>query len=557
MAKVKANENGKVWLKKEMQRYNGAVLFVAVLTCFATLFSLAFAYMVRYLINSASDGKAKLLIIFSVVLLGLLLLRIALQTLSGYLSEKLRVKIIAQQRTKIFSKILRSDYKAIQGYHSGELLNRLTTDIQEVSIVTVGLLPAVCGMSIQFVGAIVALMTLNPYFTCLYVVCGGIFGGLTAIFKKQIKKRQKEVLQADGQSRAFMQESLTSIMTLKAYSAEYKTTDKADIFSENYYQKAMRRNTLRAGMNALFSLISNFGLILAIVLCSVSILLEQNNDYGSILSMILLLMQLQQPFSAVSSIIPAYYARLASGERLSEIDEISTEETTQSVKDTASLYNATKRICFENLHFAYDRDTIFAGATASIEKGEIVCLTGASGTGKSTLFRLLLQVYEQSQGEIYLQTETGNLPITAKTRGLFAYVPQGNFLFSGTIYENLTFFCDELGEETDKKIQTALKTACAEFVWELPQGLQTRLGEDGEGLSEGQTQRLAVARAILSNRPILLLDEATSALDSETEQRLLENIRLLQDKTCLIVTHRPAALQIADKVLTVENQSIK
>ena len=166
-------------------------------------------------------------------------------------------------------------------------------------------------------------------------------------------------------------------------------------------------------------------------------------------------------------------------------------------------------------------------------------------------------MYEQSQGEIYLQTETGNLPITAKTRGLFAYVPQGNFLFSGTIYENLTFFCDELGEETDKKIQTALKTACAEFVWELPQGLQTRLGEDGEGLSEGQTQRLAVARAILSNRPILLLDEATSALDSETEQRLLENIRLLQDKTCLIVTHRPAALQIADKVLTVENQSIK
>ena len=557
MAKVKASEKGKVWLEKEMQRYNGAVLFVAILTCFATLFSLAFAYMVRYLINSASDGKATLLIIFSAVLLGLLLLRIALQTLSGYLSEKLRAKIVAQQRTKIFSKILRSDYKAIQSYHSGELLNRLTTDIQEVSVVTVGLLPAVCGMSIQFVGAIVALMTLNPYFTCLYVVCGGIFGGLTAVFKKQIKKRQKEVLQADGQSRAFMQESLTSIMTLKAYSAEWKTTDKADIFSENYYQKAMRRNSLRAGMNALFSLISNFGLILAIVLCSVSILLEQNSDYGSILSMILLLMQLQQPFSAVSSIIPAYYARLASGERLSEIDEISTEETTQSVKDTASLYNATKRICLDNVHFGYDRDTIFAGATASIEKGEIVCVTGASGTGKSTLFRLLLQVYEQSQGEIYLQTETGNLPITAKTRGLFAYVPQGNFLFSGTIYENLTFFCDELGEETDKKIQTALKTACAEFVWELPQGLQTRLGEDGEGLSEGQTQRLAVARAILSDRPILLLDEATSALDSETEQRLLENIRLLQDKTCLIVTHRPAALQIADKVLTVENQSIK
>ena len=149
-------------------------------------------------------------------------------------------------------------------------------------------------------------------------------------------------------------------------------------------------------------------------------------------------------------------------------------------------------------------------------------------------------------------------PITAKERGLFAYVPQGHFLFSGTIYENLTFFSEETNSEIlGEKVKNALKTACAVFVWELPQGLQTPLLEGGSGLSEGQTQRLAVARAILSDRPILLLDEATSALDGETERKLVENIKKLQDKTCLIVTHREMALSIADKILRVENGNIE
>jgi ATP-binding cassette subfamily B protein len=144
--------------------------------------------------------------------------------------------------------------------------------------------------------------------------------------------------------------------------------------------------------------------------------------------------------------------------------------------------------------------------------------------------------------------------LSAKDRGLFAYVPQGNFLFSGSIYENLTFFSDEKDETIlQQRIREGLKTACADFVWDLPNGLQTQLTEDGGGLSEGQLQRLAVARAIVSNRPILLLDEATSALDSETEKALLQNIKALQGKTCFIVTHRPAALEIADEILHIEN----
>ena len=553
------SESGKAWLKKEMRPYHGRVFFLTALTVLSTSLSLAFAYMVRYLINSASADKPKELLVFALVLLGLLLLRICIQTVSGYLSEKLRAKIVAELRVKAFSKILRSDYAKVQTYHSGELLNRLTTDIQEVATDTVGLAPAIVGMVVQCLGAIAALLTIDPLFTGIYVVCGAIFGGISAAFRRQFKKHQKEVLEADGNTRSFMQEGVYSVMTLKAYGAEEKTTEKAKNYANVYYAKRMKRNVLRSSMNAVFSLLSNFGLIFAVVWCSIDVL-NGNSDYGSILSVILLLMQLQHPFSAFSSLIPVYYSQMASGERLSELDALPCEMIANTNENSEAVYREMREISFENVAFTYGRESVLTDACGVIKKGEIVCLTGASGSGKSTIFKLLLNVYAPTQGDIRLKgdyAQENGMSLTAQERSLFAYVPQGNFLFSGTIYENLTFFADKKeNEDLNIRVEKALQTACAEFVYELPQGLQTPLNENGGGLSEGQTQRLAVARAILSDRPILLLDEATSALDGETESRLLENIRALKDKTCLIVTHRPAALNIADRILTVENGKI-
>ncbi|MBQ8291829.1 MAG: ABC transporter ATP-binding protein [Clostridia bacterium] len=548
------SHNGKTWLKKEMKPYRGFVFFLTVLSVVTTSLSLVFAYMTRYLINSASNGQTKRLFAFAAALLGVLLVRIALQTFSGYMAEKLRAKIVSELRTRTFSKILRSDYGHLQAYHSGELLNRLTSDIQEVAADTVGLMPTVVGMIVQCIGAIMALLTIDPLFTGIYVVCGGIFGGITAFFRKQIKKRQKELLQADGESRAFMQESVASVMTLKAYGAEERSTQKAGALASVYYDKRMGRNRLRSFMNAVFSLLSNFGLIFAVVWCSVSVL-RGNTDYGSILSVILLLMQLQHPFSAFSSVIPVFYSRIASGERLQELDDLPKETLAEKGGECIRLYETMNEICFENVDFTYGRDSVLSGACVAFNKGEIVCLTGPSGAGKSTIFKLLLSVFTPTSGNILLNGKERTC-LTAKERGLFAYVPQGKFLFSGTIYENLTFFTDKESEDLETRVKNALTVACAEFVWELPQGLQTVLGEGGVGLSEGQTQRLAVARAILSDRPILLLDEATSALDGETECRLLENIRALQNKTCFIVTHRPAALAIADRIIAVENGGI-
>ena len=554
MAKKALHQNGKAWLKQRTGKYRGSVVFLACVNAVATALSLAFAFLVRYLINGAASGKEKAIWIFAGVLLGVLFLRIFLNTLARYLAERQRAKITAELRTQLFGKILRSDFEQTQAYHSGELLNRLTSDVTEVATDTVGLLPALVGMIVQCLGATAALLLIDPLFTAIYLVCGGIFGAITAVFRKQIKKRQKRVLETDGAARSFMQESVTSTLTVKAYGAESKAQDKAGAFNEEYYQARMSRNRLSSLMNAMFSLLGNFGLIFAIIWCSVSVLNDGvNADYGAMLSVVLLLMQLQQPFTSFSSWVPLYYARIASGERLSQIDDIPCECIITPAENTTA-YDTLASVALENISFTYGRNAVLDGASVVLHKDEIVCVTGESGSGKSTLFKLLLSVLTPKDGGLWLQSVSGEkTPLTAKERDLFAYVPQGKFLFSGTIYENLTFFTGATG---DAEIKGALAVACADFVWDLPQGLQTQLGENGIGLSEGQMQRLAVARAILSNRPILLLDEATSALDGETERKLLENIKALPDKTCLMVTHRPAALEIADKVITVQDGKI-
>ncbi len=546
------SKQGKIWLKNATKPYVGVVGFLTVLSILVTVFTLAFAYLVRYLINSASMGESKQLWIFAAILLGVLLFKIILKTLEGFIAERIRAKMYVHLRKNTFSKILRSDYSSLQNYHSGELLHRMTEDVQEICVDTVGLLPAICGMVVQCLGAIAALLTIDPIFTLIYVVCGCVLGALTSLFRRQIKKRHREVLETDGKVRSFAQEGLSSVMTVKAYCAEGRATDKLEGLSKTYYDKRMKRNILRSEMNFIFTLLSNFGLIFAVVWCSISVL-QGNDDYGSILSVILLLMQLQQPLTSFSSLIPVYYARSASAERLAELENLPVEAP---VERNSVDYEKLQAIRLENIHFSYDRDKILRGANTQIKKGEIVCLTGPSGAGKSTIFKLLLNVFKPSTGNLVLDGEGGICPLTEKERSLFAYVPQGNFLFSGTIYENLTFFLDGKREVSAEEIHEALTVSRAQFVFSLPQGLQTKLNEGGEGLSEGQLQRLNVARAILSNRPILLLDEATSALDGETEEALLKNVRALKNKTCLIVTHRPAALAVADRVLKVEDGMI-
>jgi ATP-binding cassette subfamily B protein len=274
--------------------------------------------------------------------------------------------------------------------------------------------------------------------------------------------------------------------------------------------------------------------------------------YGAFTAMLQLVTQVQHPVSNVSAYVPKYYAMLASAERLMEAESFREDDLRREVEDVGAFYREEflgmelKDACF-TYRQGRESPELLNGMNLTIRKGEYVAFTGPSGCGKSTVLKLLMCLYPLDSGERNIMSTNGSRPLTAGWRELFAYVPQGNQLMNGTIREVVTFG-DPGAMTREKDIRRALKIACADqFVDALPDGLDTQLGERGAGLSEGQMQRIAVARAIFSDRPILLLDEATSALDDETERLLLKNLRAMTERTVIIITHRSAVLDVTDQ----------
>jgi ATP-binding cassette subfamily B protein len=264
--------------------------------------------------------------------------------------------------------------------------------------------------------------------------------------------------------------------------------------------------------------------------------------------------QLQAPFVNLSGIMPQYLAMVASGERLMELEAIQGEPEPVDA-EPAELYAEMETLGAEGMSFAYDRDQVFREAEFVLPKGAFAVITGPSGIGKSTLLKLLLGVFRLDGGRLYLQHGTERTVLDRSTRRLFAYVPQGNLLFSGSIRDNLTIVRPRA---TQEELDRAVYVSCMdEFLPQLPRGLDTVLGESGAGLSEGQAQRLAIARAVLGGAPILLLDECTSALDERTEDQVLRRIRALPDRTTIAVTHRPAAIALCDWRLEVNDGKIR
>ena len=557
-AKREKNEKGKAWLRRELSPYRSLIAVLSVLAVCIALASVAFAYLVRYLIDAAAEKNGKQLLFFAAVLFALLLLRILAQMLNAYQTEKCRAKMYAGMKQKLFGALRYADYAQTDRYHSGDMLSRLTFDAAEVAADTTKLMPALSGGLVRGAGAFCALFALDPLFTTLYAIGAAALISLGILLRKKAKAYQREVSEAEGKSRVFMQESLGSVVTLKAYGAEQKTAEKSRLLLGEYCDKRMKKARFRACLNGGFSFLSGIGLLFAVVWCCVGIV-RGRTDYGTTLSVVLLLGQLQQPLTALSSLLPLYYAREASGERLAEIDDFPGESC--GISDKTESSDSFSRIAAQDLVFGYGEEKIFEGACAEFARGNIVCITGKSGAGKTTLLKLLLNIYPTESGGFFLESEScegirSARSLTSGDRALFAYVSQKNFLFSGSVAEILTLFAPPEGAGAEE-LREALTTAAAEFVYDLPQGLNTSLREDGNGLSEGQLQRLAIARALLSRRPVLLLDEATSALDEETEKRVLENLKALRNKTCLIVTHRPAALKIADFIWRIGEGKIK
>ena len=384
-AKREKNEKGKAWLRRELSPYRSLIAVLSVLAVCIALASVAFAYLVRYLIDAAAEKNGKQLLFFAAVLFALLLLRILAQMLNAYQTEKCRAKMYAGMKQKLFGALLYADYAQTERYHSGDMLSRLTFDAAEVAADTTKLMPALSGGLVRGAGAFCALFALDPLFTTLYAIGAAALISLGILLRKKAKAYQREVSEAEGKSRVFMQESLGSVVTLKAYGAEQKTAEKSRLLLGEYCDKRMKKARFRACLNGGFSFLSGIGLLFAVVWCCVGIV-RGRTDYGTTLSVVLLLGQLQQPLTALSSLLPLYYAREASGERLAEIDDFPGESC--GISDKTESSDSFSRIAAQDLVFGYGEEKIFEGACAEFARGNIVCITGKSGAGK-TAFKYL------------------------------------------------------------------------------------------------------------------------------------------------------------------------
>lgn len=460
----------------------------------------------------------------------------------------------------------KSSYASVTAAHSGEWINRLTSDTVVCANGLVEILPGAGGMLVKLCGALGIILALEPKFTYILFPGGGLLILLTYAFRKVLKRLHKTIQEKDGSLRVFFQENLGSLLIVRSFSAEKQTEKEARRKMSEHKSARMKRNRFSNICSVGFASAMNGMYLLGIAYGGYGIL-NGTVSYGTLMAILQLIGQIQSPFANITGYLPKFYAMTASAERLMEAETFA-DDAPNGVKSNDEIQKFYKEsfvsIGFENAGFTYTppvkEDTkmpvVLKNITLEIRKGEYVALTGHSGCGKSTLLKLLMCFYPLDSGERFLRAEE-KLPLTSQWHRLFAYVPQGNHLMSGTI-RDIVAFSDKDRRNEEAKIRKALKIACAEeFISDLDNGIDTMLGERGTGLSEGQMQRLAVARAIFSDNPILLLDEATSALDEKTERQMIEYLRGMTDKTVIIVTHRPAALEICDKIFEFTENGIE
>ena len=510
--------------------------------------SVLFALFSRGILDAAVSGDGLSMLRYAAGLLVLIAVQMLLHLSVKWLEERTSVKLELAFRDRVFRALLGREYATVSKYHSGELLNRLFSDVGVVSSGVTNLLPSAVGLVTRLVCAVIVLLVIDLRFTAVLLAAGAAVFVVSCVFRDRLKSLHKQMQEKHGRVYAFLQETLENLLVVKVFGAEERMTGQAENLQGEYFRVRMRRRRLSVLANAGFGFLFQAGYLYALLWGGFG-LLHGTLSYGSLLAILQLIGQVQTPFASLSGVLPQYYGIIASCERLRELEALDAEPPRAAV-DAEKLYAALREIAFEDVSFGYDRERVLEHAQCAIPKGSLTAITGRSGHGKTTMLKLLLGIYPVDGGRIVFRTDGGEIPASAETRALFAYVPQGHLMFSGTIRENILFV---RGSAPQNEIDEALAVSGAdEFVRELPDGLDTRLGEKGLGLSEGQVQRLAIARALLSGAPVLLLDEATSALDERTERELLGRLRGLKTRTVVIISHRRAVLEVCDHHIDID-----
>lgn len=539
------------FLATKLRRRIPALLLLTAANVGTALLAVAFALGTKGVIDGAINGEgfARACWLQAAIIAGLLVCLFV----ARWLYLRLQDELDRDWKRDLMHRLLRGSYADISKLHSGELINRLTNDVRIVDEGLVSTLPNLAGMITRLAAVVAVLAAMAPWFTLAIAAFGLVVVTVTGAVRRHVRSLHKAVSAANGRVSGFLQEILEKLMLVQAMDVVPEVESRSErLMTERFaIQTKKRRFSLTAATcTSLLTYGSGFA---ALVWCGAGVY-RGTMSFGELTAITQLVSQLQAPLVNLSGFLPQFISMNAACERLMELEALCGTEPDAEPMEPWPLYERMDAIGAHGLSFSYGRDQVLAESSFQLPKGAFAVVTGPSGIGKSTLLKLMLGVFRPMSGNLYLHTPSGEIALSEATRGLFAYVPQGNLLFSGTLRENLTLTCPNADEESIAK--AVYVSGMDAFLPQLPDGLETVLGENAHGLSDGQAQRLAIARAVLGGAPILLLDEVTSALDAEMEQTVLARLRELPGRTCIAVTHRPAALALADWQIELDDNGL-
>ena len=543
------------WLYSYAAKYKWLIVIYIVIGLFATGLALAASLVTKNLINEVLGGKISAAAVALYVFLGLS--GIAVSALNRRLSAKISLRVNNEIRADVFGKFISTTWEEVSAFHSGDLLNRINGDVSTVADSVIGWIPSVTIKSAQFIGAIAIICYYDAAMALLSLISIPAAALISSLLLRKMRSYGTKIREAGSELMSFFEESLQNIQTVKAFGLSQSLDGRLAQLQKIYYDTSLEYNALSVKVTSGMSVLGLFVSYLCMGWC-VFRLFTGAIDIGTMVLFIQLSSYLSSSISSLISSVPTVISATVSAGRIISVLNLPREEEDESLaaREIADFGEAPE-IEFRDVSFGYKNGgKVFSEVNLTVAPGEFAAFVGPSGGGKTTLLRLLLGLVKPQSGKATLSAKGKTTEISSVTRRIFTYVPQEKAMFSGTVAEMLRLFSPEA---TDEEINAALKAACAyDFVAALPEGINTPLGERGAGFSEGQNQRLAIARAVLRKAPVLLLDEATSALDLETERRVLENITALcRGKTLIVMTHRESVLPLCDSVYRISGGKVE
>lgn len=507
--------------------------------------SLASVWAVQRAIDVAShDLEGNIYV--AVIVMGLLILcDFALNVASVWIRNILGIKAQNRMQQQLLDRILRSQWKGKETHHSGDVLNRLEFDVSNVVNFLTEVIPNSLSTLALFLGAFGYLLSMDWRLAFIITFMIPVFVIFSKLYIRQMRSLTSEVRSSDSKVQSVLQETIQNRMLIKTLEGDSAAVDRLEEQQSILRHKVVRRTKFSVFSNLTLSLGFSLGYLIAFTWAAIR-LSAGTLTFGGMTAFLQLVNKIQSPARQLTRLIPSFVMVFTAAERLMELEEDPLEE-----QGTPIQLASPCGIRFKNVAFAYEDsdENVIENLNFDFYPGSCTAILGETGAGKTTLVRIILALLQPKSGTVEIYNNKEQHPLSPRLRNNFVYVPQGNTLMSGTIRDNL-----RMGKltATDEEMEEALRRSCADFVFELPNGLDTECTEQGGGLSEGQAQRIAIARALLRNRSILLFDEATSALDPDTERQLLKNILATNDKTVIFITHRPAVIDYCDQTLTIQ-----